>query len=66
MTGQDEAVARPRPAQLPLAARGFAGRAAELATLASAPGGIWVISGTVPGMVSPSSSLVMDSRCAVL
>jgi DNA-binding SARP family transcriptional activator/tetratricopeptide (TPR) repeat protein len=35
----------PRPAELPLDVRGFAGRAAELATL-DEPGDVWVITGT--------------------
>ncbi|MBP2330473.1 DNA-binding SARP family transcriptional activator/DNA-binding MarR family transcriptional regulator [Kibdelosporangium banguiense] len=53
LTGEDKPIASAvvqqtgiRPAELPLDVRGFAGRTAELATLNSAPDGIWVISGT--------------------
>jgi DNA-binding SARP family transcriptional activator len=35
-----------RPAELPLAARGFAGRAAELAALEDGEDGVWLITGT--------------------
>ncbi|MEV6238884.1 BTAD domain-containing putative transcriptional regulator [Lentzea sp. NPDC051838] len=48
LRGEDSAPAftEVRPAELPLAARGFAGRAAELAALESGEDGVWLITGT--------------------
>lgn len=47
LRGEDQApVTAVRPAELPLAARGFAGRANELAALDSGDDGVWVITGT--------------------
>ncbi|WP_235921769.1 AfsR/SARP family transcriptional regulator [Lentzea tibetensis] len=47
LRGEDQApVTTVRPAELPLAARGFAGRANELAALDSGDDGVWVITGT--------------------
>ncbi len=43
--GEPAAPVAPRPAELPLDVRGFAGRAAELAAL-DEPGEVWVITGT--------------------
>ncbi|HEX8868054.1 MAG TPA: BTAD domain-containing putative transcriptional regulator, partial [Lentzea sp.] len=51
LRGEDQIPAVPaatevRPAELPLAARGFAGRAAELAALEDGEDGVWLITGT--------------------
>ncbi|MCP2243086.1 AfsR/SARP family transcriptional regulator [Lentzea aerocolonigenes] len=50
LRGEDRAptpaVTEVRPAELPLAARGFAGRAAELAALEDGDDGVWLITGT--------------------
>ncbi|GLZ34199.1 SARP family transcriptional regulator [Lentzea sp. NBRC 105346] len=52
LRGEDQAPVTPstpvtvRPAELPLAARGFAGRATELAALDESDDGVWVITGT--------------------
>ncbi|NGY62960.1 tetratricopeptide repeat protein [Lentzea sp. NEAU-D13] len=50
LRGEDQAPAQAftevRPAELPLAARGFAGRTAELAALEDGEDGVWLITGT--------------------